>query len=202
MDTGPAVEFVVVWMPPTTPLQKWAAPVAPIEQRGHTTATVWSRCWWAVHRTDDCILAVRQGLPSQWGQCQSPRTGWNLLTRTMTCACACQRRRMSLCESTDFTLSKQTCRACLKAAEKEMRIWWIVTQHHKRVMSELRQCPVALFQISTYMVRRSSAHSWGGVRCFAISPFAEEEGTIYVGGYDPNNSPSEHTAFIFKCRPE
>lgn len=41
-----------------------------------------------------------------------------------------------------------------------------------------------------------------GVRCFAISPFAEEEGTIYVGGYDPNKNPSEHTAFIFKCRPE
>ena len=64
-------------------------------------------------------------------------------------------------------LSKQTCRACLKAAEKEplspqpLRSEW-VTQHHKRVMSELRQCPVALLQISTYMVRRSSAHSWGG----------------------------------------
>ena len=37
------------------------------------------------------------------------------------------------------------------------------------------------------------------VRCFAQSPFPEEEGTIYFGGYDCNNFPSEHTAWIYKC---
>ena len=52
--------------------------------------------------------------PSQWGQVLC----WNgcywtsrwKLSCTTTCACA---------------LSKQTCQACLEAAEKEMRIWWI-----------------------------------------------------------------------------
>lgn len=49
--------------------------------------------------------------------------------------------------------------------------------------------------------RGGTEQAFTGVRCFANSPFPEEEGTVYVGGYDPNFFPSEHTAYIFKCRP-
>ena len=70
---------------------------------------------------------------------------------------------MSLCESTDFTYAPALYpnRLASSLSPQPLGSEW-VTQRHKRVMSELRQCPVALLQISTYMVRRSSAHSWGG----------------------------------------
>ncbi|CAK9020205.1 Uncharacterized protein SCF082_LOCUS14825 [Durusdinium trenchii] len=36
------------------------------------------------------------------------------------------------------------------------------------------------------------------VRCFEVSPFPEEEGSIYFGGYDCNSFKSNHTAWIYK----
>jgi len=36
------------------------------------------------------------------------------------------------------------------------------------------------------------------VRTFCQSPFAEEPDTVYFGGYDCNNAPSKHTAWIYK----
>ena len=89
-------------------------------------ATVWSRSWWAVNRTDDCILAVRQASfpvrsmpkPEDWVKSVDSHVG---VDRLHPCACA---------------LSKQTCRACLKAAEKEMRIWWNAANGLRNITSE------------------------------------------------------------------
>eukprot|EP00439_Symbiodinium_sp_Y106_P055665 s2228_g7.t1 len=36
------------------------------------------------------------------------------------------------------------------------------------------------------------------VRCYANSPFKDEAGTVYFGGYDCNSSPSNNTAWIYK----
>jgi len=40
------------------------------------------------------------------------------------------------------------------------------------------------------------------VRCYANSPFPEEPGVVYFGGYDCNSFPSQHTAWIYKGKLE
>lgn len=36
------------------------------------------------------------------------------------------------------------------------------------------------------------------VRCYKGSPFPEEPGVVYFGGYDCNNSPCEDTAWVYR----
>jgi hypothetical protein len=47
--------------------------------------------------------------------------------------------------------------------------------------------------------RRAVSGNWRepvSVRTFAVSPFPEEAGAVYAGGYDANDTPAHDTAWL------